>query len=84
MKKEFVTSLPIRRGLSAAEAAEYIGIGVTLFRSMVEDSRMPRPRMINGRRVWDVEEIDRAFRALPREGSEHEEADTWADVARAS
>lgn len=39
---------------------------------------MPRPRMIGSRRLWDVQELDAAFRALPREGDEGE--DTWADV----
>jgi hypothetical protein len=50
---------------------------------MVDDGRMPRPRMINSRRVWDVDELDAAFKSLPREGGEQEQ-DTWADLGRAS
>lgn len=45
---------------------------------------MPRPRMINARRVWDVDDLDAAFKSLPREGGEDEGADTWADVGRVS
>ncbi|MGQ4273445.1 hypothetical protein [Terrihabitans sp. B22-R8] len=40
---------------------------------------MPRPRLLNGRRVWDVDDLDAAFKALPIEG-EDPEMDTWADV----
>lgn len=76
--------LPIRRGLGAEEAALYLGIGVSLFRQMVSDGRMPRPRMINSRRIWDVDELDAAFKSLPREGGDQVEHDTWADVVRAS
>jgi predicted DNA-binding transcriptional regulator AlpA len=58
-----------RRGLSREEAAMYIGVGVTKFDEMVEDKRMPRPRRIDGRKVWDVRELDLSFDALPREDS---------------
>ncbi|MGO9485667.1 MAG: hypothetical protein ACLPX9_13930 [Rhodomicrobium sp.] len=33
---------------------------------------MPRPRLADARRVWDVEELDLAFKALPREGGDAE------------
>ena len=57
--------LPTRRGLSRVEAAEYIGIGASKFDVMVADCRMPKPKKIDGRRVWDVRSLDRAFEALP-------------------
>lgn len=38
---------------------------------------MPRPRLINRRRAWDIAELDAAYEALPREGGEA--VDTWAD-----
>ena len=31
---------------------------------------MPRPRVVGARRIWDVDELDPAFKALPREGGE--------------
>jgi hypothetical protein len=44
-----------------------------------------RSVLIGERRIWDVEELDLAFKALPREGGENEtpfgadETDSWAD-----
>lgn len=58
---------PTRRGLSRFEAAEYVGVSATLFDRLVEDGRMPKPRRIDGRRVWDRRSVDVAFDALPGE-----------------
>lgn len=65
--KHFINAVPLptRRGLSRVEAAEYIGVGASKFDSMVSDGRMPKPKKIDGRRVWDVRSLDRAFDALP-------------------
>ena len=47
---------------------------------------MPRPRLACGRLILDIEELDLAFKALPREGGEeaifgfHSEG-TWADYS---
>jgi predicted DNA-binding transcriptional regulator AlpA len=57
-------SLP-PRGLSRVEAAAYIGVSATLFDEMVKDRRMPAPKKINGRTVWDRRRLDQAFSALP-------------------
>ena len=56
-------SLP-PRGLSRGQAAEYIGVGVTKFDEMVDDGRMPRPKRIDGRLVWDRVKLDAAFDEL--------------------
>ena len=53
--------LPSRRGLSRDESADYIGVGTSKFDTMVADGRMPKPKRIDGRRVWDRRTIDRAF-----------------------
>lgn len=53
------------RGLSRAQAAAYVGVGVSLFETMVEDGRMPQPKRINSRTVWDRVRLDEAFDALP-------------------
>jgi predicted DNA-binding transcriptional regulator AlpA len=58
-----------RHGLSRDEAAMYCGISVTLFDRMVKDGRMPGPRRIDGRKVWDTRSIDVAFDRLPVEDS---------------
>lgn len=52
------------RGLSRIQAAEYIGVGVTKFDEMVDDGRMPKPKRIDGRNVWDRIKLDEAFAAL--------------------
>jgi hypothetical protein len=46
-------------------AAEYVGVSPSLFDEMVNDGRMPRPKVINSRRVWDIRQLDIAFNALP-------------------
>jgi excisionase family DNA binding protein len=58
-----------RRGLSRDEAAMYMGISATLFDRMVNDGRMPGPRRIDGRKVWDIRSLDVAFDRLPGEDS---------------
>jgi predicted DNA-binding transcriptional regulator AlpA len=52
------------RGLSRGQAAGYIGVGVTKFDEMVDDGRMPRPKRIDGRLVWDRVKLDAAFDEL--------------------
>jgi hypothetical protein len=42
---------------------------------MVEDRRMPKPRVINRRRVWDRRELDEAFDDLPHDGVSEGDAD---------
>ena len=67
MVRRTVGRLPLSlapRGLSRVQAAEYIGIGVTKFDEMVNDGRMPRPKRIDGRTVWDRVRLDEAFDAL--------------------
>lgn len=56
--------LPTRRGLNRVQAAEYIGIGASKFDALVDDRRMPEPKKIDGRRVWDKHALDRAFDKL--------------------
>jgi predicted DNA-binding transcriptional regulator AlpA len=57
-------SLP-PRGLNRVQAAAYIGVGVTKFDQMVADGRMPGPKRIDGRVLWDRYALDAAFGALP-------------------
>ena len=74
-------SLPIVFGLSEVEAAAAVGISASKFRSLVQDRRMPSPRRLDGRRVYDVDELRVAFKALPHECATYDdEVDTWADV----
>lgn len=56
------------RGLSREEAARYVGVGATKFDQLVADRRMPRPKRIDGRVIWDRIALDAAFSDLPDEG----------------
>ncbi len=69
------------RGLQLAQAARYIGIGVTKFNEMVADGRMPKARRIDARKVWDCRELDDAFDALPHDGEDDESENPWDSVA---
>jgi predicted DNA-binding transcriptional regulator AlpA len=53
------------RGLAREEAARYVGIGATKFDEMVKDGRMPKPKRIDGRVVWDRVKLDAFFTDLP-------------------
>lgn len=57
------------RGLSRSAAAEWLAVGETLFDAMVRDGRMPQPRLVNSRQVWDRYEVDAAFEGLPRKAT---------------
>lgn len=70
--------LPVVFGYSRIEAATAIGISATTFDKLVTNRVMPSPRMIGGRKVWDVDEIRAAFKSLPKD--DDMEDDTWADV----
>jgi len=78
MVRNSVSCLPpslAPRGLSRVQAAEYIGVGVTKFDEMVGDGRMPRPKRIDGRNVWDRIKLDEAFAALEDEAGQKNEWD---------
>jgi predicted DNA-binding transcriptional regulator AlpA len=78
MVRNTVSNLPLSlapRGLSRVQAAEYIGIGATKFDEMVADGRMPRPKRIDSRKVWDRIKLDEAFAALDDEAGPKNEWD---------
>jgi predicted DNA-binding transcriptional regulator AlpA len=71
-----IAALPLSlppRGLSRVEAATYIGVSPTLFDRMVGDGRMPRPKRVGERRVWDRTALDAAFADLPDEHDDQEQ-----------
>ena len=65
------------RGLSREQAAEYIGVSPSLFDMMVKDGRMPTPKRINARNVWDRLQVDAAFAVLP---SNDAPANPWDEI----
>ena len=57
----------------------------SFFRRLVDQGVMPRPRVAGNRRIWDIEELDVAFKALPRDGDDATCAaasgGSWTDYA---
>jgi predicted DNA-binding transcriptional regulator AlpA len=68
-----------RRRLSRDEAAIYIGVSPTTFDKLVADRRMPQPRRIDGRKVWDIQALDLHFDMLPIHGGASQSS-SWADA----
>jgi predicted DNA-binding transcriptional regulator AlpA len=66
-----------RLGLSREEAAQYIGVGHSLFDAMVADGRMPRPKVINARRIWARPAIEKAFALLPEDEHDEDDGSPW-------
>lgn len=52
------------RGLSRVQAAAYVGVCPSFFDMLVKDGRMPGPKRVNSRVVWDRLKLDAAFEAL--------------------
>jgi hypothetical protein len=52
------------RGLSADEAARYIGVGRTKFEELFARRKMPRPKRIDGRVIYDRFEVGACFSDL--------------------
>lgn len=77
LSKIRASSLP-RRGLSREEAAMYLGISGSTFDEMRELGQVDPPRLIKGRKLWDIRELDVAFDALPREDTPAP-AESWDD-----
>jgi predicted DNA-binding transcriptional regulator AlpA len=66
------------RGLSREQAAAYVGVSPSLFDILVKDGRMPGPKRINARTVWDRIDVDAAFTALP---SNDDPVNPWDEIA---
>ena len=68
------------RGLGREAAAYYVGIGTTLFDLLVVEGRVPKPKPINSRKVWDRQELDIAFNKLPNGDLPDDEANPFDGV----
>ena len=79
-KATIASRLPIRRGLSESGAALYVGLGGTKFRELVVEGRRPKPRLIDSRRVWDIDDLDAAFKSLPIEDEKGDADNPWDAV----
>jgi excisionase family DNA binding protein len=60
-------------------AAAYVSVSPTTFDEMVDDGRMPVPRLLGGRRrAWDVRDLDAAIDRLPLACEDSD--GTWEDI----
>jgi hypothetical protein len=64
-----------RRGLSRVEGADYLGISPSKFDQMRADGRVGPPKLIDGRKVFDIRMLDDVFDALPLEN--HDSDSEW-------
>lgn len=64
-RSEIVKYLPTVLGASEQEAAAWTGMSATMFRELVEEGVMPKPRQIRGRLIYDLDEVRAAFKSMP-------------------
>ena len=64
------------RGLRREDAAFYIGVSPATFDEMVMDGRMPQPKRVGKRTIWDRRQLDASFDDLPdrNDGRDWDEA----------
>jgi predicted DNA-binding transcriptional regulator AlpA len=65
-------------GMNRTEAAAYIGVSPSKFDEMVRDSRMPPPKRIDTRCVWDSRQLSSAFDKLP--GGADDDRNEWDEA----
>jgi hypothetical protein len=68
------------RGLREGDAARYVGVSPSQFRSWVAEGVMPGPKKQGGVVVWDRNKLDDSFEALP-ERDQSANDDIWDRVA---
>jgi predicted DNA-binding transcriptional regulator AlpA len=67
------------RLIDRAASAAFISVCPNTFDQMVKDGRMPKPKVLSGRRIaWDVHDLDRAVNSLPVVGDTLVD-NTWDD-----
>jgi hypothetical protein len=57
----------------------YLGVGGNTFDEMRARGQIEPPRLIKGRKLWDIRDLDMAFDALPREDAPAVGA-SWGDA----
>jgi hypothetical protein len=65
-------------GMNRREAANYIGVSPSKFDEMVIDGRMPPPKRIDSRCVWDSRQLSSAFDKLP--GGADDDRNEWDEA----
>lgn len=79
-RSEILARLPVVFGLNEAEAATAVGMSATMFRQLVEEGVMPRPRIARGRRIYEVDELHAALKAMPTDHEKRPTENEWDSV----
>jgi predicted DNA-binding transcriptional regulator AlpA len=58
------------RAMRAERAAAYLDMSRSKFLELVEAQRLPKPKIIDGIRVWDRLALDAAFNDFPDRGDD--------------
>jgi hypothetical protein len=58
------------RAMKADRAAAYLDMSRSKFLELVEAGRLPKPKVIDGIRVWDRLALDAAFNDFPDRGDD--------------
>lgn len=68
-----------RLGLNVTEVALSLGVSPNTVLKMVEEGRLPRPRVWNRRKIWRTAEIDAALSEWPIDGEDDDAVppDDW-------
>jgi hypothetical protein len=73
------------RAMKAERAAAYLDMSRSKFLDLVDANRLPKPKIIDGIRVWDRLALDAAFNDFPERGDGDNLAgrrNTFDDVLR--
>lgn len=71
------------RGMSREIAARYIGVGTSTFDKLVADGRMPKPKRVGGRVIWDRWAIEGFFEDLEEAAAKKTDIEVLLERARA-
>jgi hypothetical protein len=74
--KDIANFLP--RGMHRLDAAFHIGVSPATFDEMVKDGRMPQPKRVGKRTIWDRRQLDVSFKDLP----DKNDANDWDEAIR--
>lgn len=76
------TDRPVpRRALSREESAIYLAISPRKFDQLRADGRISPPKLIDGKKVWDIRCLDSDFDSFPVEGEDPNSGEDWTPRA---
>lgn len=68
-------------GLARETAARFVGVSPTTFDGLVKAGKMPSPRRVGARKLWDRRELEVAFDALPHDAPAVDAPNPWDEDA---